>query len=338
MKFRTILILLVIASALFIYYQLPELRTYKTNSGEAQALAVGAVDTQAPPPTPTATVVPTMTVGYQETAIVAQATAMEAVRVNAQVTAEYERRVQEQLQMTAQADREWFMIQSWTQQAASTVIPLTATQQAAINTQIPLQQIVALAQLTATYGAPTQVVAMAKAEQAARYSGASQVVQLIGLSSVSLFCLVLVAFLIFKMRTYYPQPTDELEEEPEPTETVVMVRRDNGGGMGSTTRQVIPCTPEQLTELAELAVNGERTFAINRLESNSRTLNRTTLYEFRNWAVSNGYAMQPKPGKQEIALNDEGLCFLEGWFENHQLPDQYRFGEGGELGQEFMPA
>lgn len=331
MKFRTILILLVIASALFIYYQLPELRTYKANNGEAQALAVGAVDTQAPPPTPTATVVPTITVGYQETAIVAQATAMEAVRVNAQITAEYERRIQEQLQMTAQADREWFNIQSWTATAALTSIPLTATQQAVLNTQIPAQQVVALVQIKATNEAPTQLVAMERAKQDVRYAGASKVANIVGLWSVSLFCIALVVFLVVKMirqNTWYAEQGDEEPQEQEPPkETVVVVKRDNGNGMGSTTRYVIPCTPEQLSELAELAINGERTFAINRLETNSRTLRRDVLYAFRNWAVKNGFAIHPKEGSQEIVMNEDGLCLLEGWFENRALPDGYRFGE-----------
>ena len=336
MKIKSIIVLIVIASAVFIYRQLPELQTYKATDKPAQVMAQSA-DTQAPTATPTSTPVPTITIDYQQTAAVAQSTAQEAVRVNAAITAGYEQRIQEQLQMTAQADREWYAIQSWTQQAAATVIPLTATQQAALNTQIPQQQIIAAAQLTATHGAPTQLVAMERAKQAARYSGATQVVSIIGLASVSLFCLVLVVFLIVKMRRDAEWYAEEVEDEqPQaPTETIIQMHRDNGGGMGSTTRLAVPCTPEQLTELAELAVNGERTFAINRLETSSRTLRRDVLYAFRNWAVSNGFAVHPKPGSQEIVMNDDGLCLLEGWFENHALPEGYRF-EDGE--QENAPA
>jgi hypothetical protein len=338
MKIRSIIIIIIIASAMFIYRQLPTLKKYEATEAPIQVMAQAA-DTQAPTATPTSTPVPPPTIDYQQTAAVAQSTALEAVRVNAQVTAAYEIRVQEQLQITAQADREWFAIQFWTQQAASTVIPLTATQQAVLNTQIPMQQMVALAQITATYAAPTQMVAMARAEQAVRYSGAEKVASILGLVSVSLFCLVLVVFLIVKMRSERMIIEDDSEDEmDQPTETIIQMKRDNGGGLGSMTRLVVPCTPEQLTELAELAINGERTFAINRLETNSRTLRRETLYTFRNWAVSNGFAIHPKPGSQEIVMNDDGLCLLEGWFENHALPDGYKFDGGGQDARELEPA
>ena len=330
---RLIFPALVVFAAFMFYRAYSSSRAYRVE-GEPQVAAI-ITDRPTQPPTaiPTSTIVPTVTVDYQQTAAVAQSTAAEAIRVNAGITAAFEQRVQEQLQMTAQVDREWFAVQSWTHEAAPTSIPLTATQQAALNTQIPYQQSIVLAQITATWGAPTQMVAIANAEQTVMFGRTNNVIATIGKIALIVLCFVLSIYLVYLMvfrRTVNDEPT-EIEEVAPPTETVIQLKRDNGQGMGNTERLVVPCSPEQLTELAELAVNGERTFAINRLESNSRTLRRETLYAFRNFAVKSRLAFHTKPGSQEIALNDDGLCFLEGWWENHELPGGYEFEEGQEL-------
>ena len=129
---------------------------------------------------PTETVIPSATIDYQMTAVLAQQTAMEAVRINAQITAEFEQRILEQSQLTAGYEQRVHEIYAWTQQAALTVIPLTATQQAIINTQIPAQQAFIISQMSATANAPTQIVAMENAKNYVKFAEANQVAGVVG--------------------------------------------------------------------------------------------------------------------------------------------------------------
>jgi len=281
-------------------------------------------------PQPTATIIPSVTIDYQVTAVLAQQTAMEAVRVNAQITAEFEQRIQEQLQMTAEADRRNQEIYSWTQQAAATSIPLTATQQAVINTQIPQQQMIIAGQMTATHQAPTQAYAMIKANGLQKFGDVEHVgfISLQWIGIIFLIGLIVWMFLRWNQEERHIKILEQKEivSETQGTqlETVVWVKNTKDNGTKSV-RLVIPCSSDQLTELSELAVNGERTFGINKLENTSRTLRskRDVIYQFREFLLSNDYAFPPKPG--EIALNDNGTAFLRGWFDTHQLPTEYEF-------------
>jgi hypothetical protein len=76
-----------------------------------------------------------------------------------------------------------------------------------------------------------------------------------------------------------------------------------------------------------LAANGEKKFAINRLETKSRTFKsqRQTLLAVRQFLLDNNLVIADANGT--ITLNDDGEQFLTGWFESRQLPTEYDFAE-----------
>lgn len=285
-----------------------------------QAAPVQQNNTQYVSPTfePTRTPIPSATIGYESTLAIAQSTADEARRINAQVTSEHEQRILEQLQMTAAYEQRVQEIYSWTATAALTSIPLTSTQQAVINTQVLDEQRIIAAQMTATQQAPTQYAAMVRAENTVKFAKMDSFVRVVGILSLSVFMLGLTYFIL-------SQPVRPIQIKEDKTETVIKMRRETGQGTFTQQRLVVPCSPEQLTELAELAANGEKKFGINRLESNSRTFKsqREILIAVRQFLIDNSFVITD--GNGTITLNDEGEAFLLGWFESHELPDKYDF-------------
>src|SRR3990172_4174010 len=91
-----------------------------------QAAAIAATNTQYATPTfrPTETPIPTSTIGYEATIYVAQATADEARRVNAEVTAAHEVYLLAQMQLTADVDYRIHEQAVWTAIGGQTSIPL----------------------------------------------------------------------------------------------------------------------------------------------------------------------------------------------------------------------
>lgn len=313
-RFPIVLIILSVAGVAYM------MMTRKTPTAQALNLAPGwtALPTQAPTNTP----VPSPTIGYQDTAIVAQQTAMEAVRVNAAITAEFEQRIQEQLQMTAQADLLYFQMQGWTQTAQPTAVMLTATQQAVINTQVAGQQTLQAGQLTATAQAPALMIQIADAQNYAQHKQTGLIIgwvfQIL-LGSAAFLGVVLTFILLFRPgKKVIENPEASVEIEPDMTP---YLREDLG--QGDFTKWRVPCTEEQLTELGEMVVNGERNLAINRLETSSRTLRRPTLIHLRKFFRMNGFAIEL--GNGEIALNDRAVTFIQQWFEDHELVSGYQF-------------
>ncbi len=300
--------------------------TRSESKPQSQALVAATKHPSTPTPRlpaqagPTRTPVPSATIGYQETAIVAQATADEARRVNAVVTAAFEQRVQEQLQMTAQHEQRVQEIYSWTATAALTSVPLTATQQAALNTQIPMKSTLESAYLTATHSAPTQEAAMQQAIYYKKYGAVDYFARWFFVVVIGAFLLGLLAWIL--RNPVLREPATQAEE------TVIWLKNEKDKG-ASSTRYAVPCSPEQLTELSELVVNGEKTFGINRLENGSRTLRRSVLYQVREFLTLNEFAVDAGAG--QIALNEAGAQFLTAWFDEHELPNGYNFdGEQAE--------
>jgi hypothetical protein len=277
-------------------------------------------------PKPTNTLVPTATIDYQQTAIVAQGTADEARRVNAQATAQHEEILNQQMQATQVVEQQDFAKLSWTAEAVNTVIPLTATQQAVINTQIPRQQAIVSGQLTATKEAPAQARAMIDSQLQAKYGAVNYIVSMFAMGAISIFAIGLIVFLFVRVR----DPKEQVPAEPiKPAIFEDMYKIDLGQGDYSIRKKhEVPCTHEQLTELSELVVNGEQTFGINRLENTSRTLSRDVLYQMRGFYLDNNLAVPAGAG--QIALNDEGERFHQYWFDRHELPTEYKFMEAAQ--------
>lgn len=291
----------------------------------------------------TPSVVPTATVDYAATAVVAQATADEARRVNAEATAQHERIVQEQLLLTSEAERRVFEQAGWTVTAAGTAIPLTQTQQAVLNTQIAAHQTLAVVQITQTVEAPQLLIEMQVAEDFVQYAP----LRVAGEAFVK-FALGVV--LIFVAAWFRTQPQwnkkvadkmleDYLKEEghgqagtggeagsSSQHETVVVVKNDNGQGHFSQRRLVIPCSPDQLTELANGLMSG-KSLGINQWEGSGTSLTRDVITGLRHFFLSNRLATSIGAGR--VAVNDDGLAFCRGWVEQGLLPTSFQFVSNG---------
>jgi len=269
---------------------------------------------------PTVTLIPSATIGYQETAVIAQQTAMEAVRINAGITAEYEVRIQEQLQMTAEYEQRVQEIYQWTATAALTTIPLTATQQAMLNIQIPTQQAIIADHMTATHEAPTQIVAMINAKNHEKFG---EVSYLSGIAGPWITLILVVGVLVFLFRLPVANKSETPERESQ-LETVVWIRNTKDNGAKSK-RMTIPCTPKQLTELAENITQGKKTLGINQWEGKDTLFTRDVILRVRAWLRDNQFVTPTDDG--QLAPNNELFDFLCGWLESHQLPTEYEFGE-----------
>ncbi len=303
--------------------------TRSESKPQSQAFVAATERPSTSTPRLTRTPVPSATIGYQETAIVAQATADEARRVNAVVTAAFEQRAQEQLQMTAQFEQRVQEIYSWTATAALVSVPLTATQQAALNTQIPMRSTLESAYLTATHGAPTQEAAMQQAIYFRKYGALDYFARWFFVIAIGAFLLGLLAWIL--RNPVLPKQVEE-PEEVEPVcvadatgreETVVMLKRPGTGGDFSKQRFVIPCTSDQLTELCNGIVNGGRSFAINQWEGKDTLFTRDTILRVRGWFEMNAFAVH-SPDNQ-LTATPEGEDFMYSWLESHRLPDNYYF-------------
>src|SRR3990172_4530546 len=163
-----------------------------------QAPAIAATNTQYVTPTfrPTETPIPTSTIGYEATIYVAQATADEARRVNAQATAQHETYILSIVQITAAKDARSQEVLSWTAQAAPTIIPLTATAQVIYNTQVAIGEARVAAMMTMTHEAPAQYALMVEAQSNAQYANIKQIANITGMGALIVFLLALTAYFV----------------------------------------------------------------------------------------------------------------------------------------------
>lgn len=284
----------------------------------------------------TLTPVPTATVDYQQTASVAQQTADEARRVNTQATAEYESRIQEQIQFTATAEARAFAVYEWTATAAMTSIPLTTTAQAVKSTMAMQELAVIQTSNVMTQQAPTMIAAMIDAENERTFAPLQSVVILMMYASMIVFFVGVGIFALSKAGTTrapvktYPDllPIPEVSTQtPQPRETVVNIKTDYGGGFGVSNKTVIPCGPEQFTEFARAVLSGEKTLAINNWEEGKgATLFGKAYSRVRGWLLWNKLAVSTASG--QMALVEAGTLFLSEWLNAHKLPTEYQFETG----------
>jgi hypothetical protein len=276
----------------------------------------------------TSTPVPTATIGYQETAIVAQQTADEARRVNAVVTAQFEQRIQEQLQMTAQYEQRVQQVYSWTQQAAQTVIPLTATQQAFVNHSIPTQQALLVLQTTQTAEYPSLIIKAEDAKNHQKYGEMNYVISMIALSAMTLLMIVGMFALVRFIKTH-PLPSEmEEDEETEPVANKSF-RIDVHDGNGHSEIHDIPGTPEEFEELAIALTSGLRNLEINRWQREGDVL-KDGIKRFRSWARDtkiDGKDLVIVMPQNELAPTATFRELCRSYLESHTLPDGLKFIE-----------
>lgn len=302
----------------------------------AQAAALGTPEVMwsaSPAATATETLTPTATVDWQGTAMVAQATADEARRLNTQATAEFEQRVQEQGAWTAQADGWTAQANQWTATAALTSVPLTATQQAVVNTQVPIEQALMAGQLTATKEAPTQMMAMEDARIYEEHGETDFIIRMFVLAAMGVFLLGvgLFALAVRPKEDAKAGSAEAVAAELEPDliplkqekETVITVKTNNGQGLGQDKIYKLPCSAEQLSELAERVIVFGETLGVNNWEGEKSLLTRAVIIRVRRFFVQKKLGVETKSGR--VGLNDDGLALLRGWLESKTLPHSYSF-------------
>lgn len=301
----------------------------------AQAAEAGTPAVQrslTPAATATVTVSPTPTVDWQGTAVIAQQTADEARRLNTAATAAYEQRLHEESGWTAQAD-------IWTAQAAQstataylTSVPLTSTARVEDMTANSAQMTLTSNQMTATEHAPTQVVAMIDAQNYEEYGELDFVIRLFVLAGLGVFMFGVGIFALFNKPLGVGKPgrqtTAPAHKEPDliPLKnpaTVVQYSTNNGQGFGQDFVYKIPCSHEQLSELADRVINQKETLGVNRWEGEKSLLTRAVILRLRHFFMANKLAVSSGVGR--VALNDAGLKFLRDWLESNALPHLYSF-------------
>lgn len=310
-------------------------------------------------PTATQSPVPTATIGYEATAhaaetqaYIAQATADEANRIMVQATNDQQQREHETAMQnadaTAQAQADRMVELGWTATAALTAVPLTSTAQVDNMTAIADYKAVTIAQITATAALPTQIVAESNARTQAKLAPVFAFVQLFAIFAIGVF----LFFAAWFMRWYWmrednrqtqaahaasPQGVAErngftpIASEPEfikPTETVITVRQDHGDGNMRMDKYTVPCTREQLLQVAENVLTNGWTLAINQWESAETLFTRNTFGKLRSWLQSNQFAVSAGGGT--LALSPEGQAFLDAFLNAAQLPTEYQFGEAAQ--------
>ena len=299
--------------------------------------------------------VPTVTIGYQATAnvaetqvAIAQATAGEANRVMVQATNDQKQRDHEtsmqNAQATQQAESNAMVQLGWTATAAYTAIPLTATAQVSNLTAIASYNTVTVAQLTATAALPTQIVAVANAKTQAQFAPVYMGVQIFAIFAIGVFLL----FAAWMLRWYWmrqdareiaasPQgvaehnglkPIPQVELEPnfiQPTETIITVKQEYGGGNMHMDRYTVPCTKDMLLQFAENVLTKGWTLGINAWEKDDTLFTRDTYKPFRAWLQVNKFTVSTGGGA--LALTDAGRAFLDAFLNQSTLPTEYQFGE-----------
>jgi len=268
----------------------------------------------------TKTPIPTATIDFNATSQVAlsqvaialnqaatsQAEADAANRLVVEATSAHEQREHEialsNAQGTQQAQSENMIVYGWTVTAAFTSIPLTQTQQSAINTQVPQQQALMAGALTATKEAPTQMVAMTNAENYSRYWMVDFILRMFVFVGMGVFLVGVGAF-AFRQRKVQVQeqeveeenvideiPQEPMQQEPVQIETVLRIETNHDTAFPAMSRMIVPCTLDQFTELVKGVLTEGKTLGINQWEGAESVFTRDEFTPVRNWLLSNRLA------------------------------------------------
>lgn len=301
-------------------------------------------------PEGTATFTPTPTVGWQETAIVAQQTADEARRLNTQATAEHEQRLHDESAWTAQADLWTAQSDQATATAYGTSVPLTSTARSEDLTASAGYMTMTSGQLTQVKEAPTQAVAMIRTENERLYGWVNYAALLalaFGMFGVGVFALAKAGGGNKPMVKY--QQTAALEaltENPvaavadpiqqadlvplnkDESYTLVVVRENPAGGPGEE-RFYVPCSDEQLFELAARVLDEGATLGINNWEGEGTTLTRKVIERLRVYFQEKKLVKSLGAGR--LAFNERGLALLQAVRGRKPLPSSRAGVFGGDL-------
>lgn len=300
-----------------------------------QAAALGTPEAQrsaTPVATATETITPSPTVDWKGTAIVAQATADEARRLDTQATAAYEQRLHDESAWTAQADVWTAQSNQATATAYGTSVPLTGTARSEDLTAISGYMTMTSGQMTAVKEAPTQSKAMTDARIYEEHGETDFIIRMFVLAALGVFLFGIGVFAFGakpKAQEAMSVPATQRRNEPDliplrhDRETVVKVKTDNGQGFGQEILMTVPCTREQLTELADGVINGGMTLGVNNWEGDKTLLTRAVIGRLRHFFEANKMANKDAGGR--VSLNERGMAFLHAWIRQGVLPHSYTF-------------
>lgn len=264
------------------------------------------------------TPVPTATIDYQSTIAVVQQEAQRAQQEADQAQAEAD--AAKRLMVDATVTKEAVMLIAAQMTQSSEVLSAQGTQMAvqvtasAFPTSIPLT-------VTAQYrndsvretqqaaNDPKFIQDRADAETYAKNAGNLMAVE-IGLKwAVALFVVALgAALVIFVMRSEPKKVEAETVEEVKP----IFMKKDTSNGQYKLTRvrTDVPCSNEQLMELAEGVCRDGMTLAINQWQK-QRTIVHKSINDIRQFFLDNEWAHELKTKKGELFLLDVGEEWLE---------------------------
>lgn len=196
----------------------------------------------------------------------------------------------------------------------------------------------ARAEMTKVKEAPTQIHAMIEAEQYAKYWPVEFMIRMFAFMALGVFLIGIGAFAWRSMPVAAAahEPTAIPEMDPVPqvvrtyqvSSTPVTVSDSAGGGFGTTQKYFVPCSPEQLTELAEKILSGEKskTLGINQWEMADTKMTKAVLARVRFWMQMNEFVESIGAGR--VVLVKKGEAFLQGWLNAQTLPTEYEFEKG----------
>jgi len=311
----------------------------------AMALSPSMTTAQrAPTVVSTATPVYAMTIQAVETSQgAAEATSEAAMLELAAMTAQKEAVDLQYAQLTAGASLLTAQADQWTATAAPSAVPGTQTA-AAIDRGIAIGMSTQVsAAFTATFQAPTQLVAMDRAQDEVEQAPLNFIVRMFMFLAMAFFFMAVGVFTLQEnsRRRVTPAPLPVVEAvkiqdyvEPEPSESVVTVQRDAGGAFPSMEKFVVPCTPEQLENFVKGILSDGASFAYDywtRRQANEEkapfTRDEYTL--FRNWMQTNRLVLSTSNGS--LALSPAGESLFIEFLNSMTLPEVFRFATPPEL-------
>ncbi len=274
----------------------------------------------------TSTPIPTETIGWQQTAVNAQSTSDAAMRLMVEATSAEAQRQQERLLMTATIDIATIQAGQLTAQsdiatstAALTAVPLTSTAQS-LDREIAKTQISdSHTAVAMTRQAPTQVILMAYAQSQAKYADVTMRVDIGVRIAVSFFVIVLSALMVYvilRRNTRSEQPTVFIR----PLDDIPLRKHEEQGSVRFT-RADVPCTKDQLLELADGIINRGMTLSFNPWEG---TTVHKVLKVMREFMVENHFARNVKGQGGLLDILADGEKFLRDTLDKQEPPAPFR--------------
>jgi len=305
---------------------------------------------------------PTIDMGYEATitslAASAYSSNMTAVYLSGlqvQGTVAAENNMQENIRYTHEADLATAAI-------APTAIYLTAEQQKVLNTQIPAQQALEAAWITATHEVPENELKFQQARNTANYGWIEFLLKDAMLLSFCFFACLAGVYLLLRGISLYKleevMAKFKLLEEKVVQHTKLNRYRMND--FAETIRKereeltnqakmitpidiaqplsndiVVPCTPDQLSEIAENVLVRGKSLAYDHYAGNGSLFKRETYAPMYSFFQGQKFAISTGVKNKGIILTDSetavredklsGLAFLEQWHTQRTLPEGFVF-------------